>query len=254
MLKEPTMNTKHFYTDLHHLSEEGAALYVDAIFLEKLGRLPEDLRRHTEGCEQCQRKVVELREMMKEMAYSPALPHPYLDRIAREPAVPYALYRMAAVIAGVGLLAAGYYALVTDTPASSPSVSGQIPNDVPSSSEQTTAPQRSTTSPVDLPVLADNFTESPNLEDLVKNEFRSTTAEILAPSIGGVVQIPVTFRWQHIDEPVTVKILNNKEKVIVTAKTDGDALVHRTTLAPGLYYWKLETEDELVFVGKFLVH
>lgn len=247
------MKTRQFFTDHMHLNDEGAALYVDAIVLEKTDLLPEKMRQHVEGCEPCQRRIIELRDLMKEMGYTPALPHPYFSSTVRMHSIPPVVYRIAAVIAVAGLLAAGYYTLVHVSSA-------------PSGLTQTTMPEQTPTIPADTekiipvpvprqqePLLAENFVESDHLEDLVHTEFRSETAEVLSPLNDAVVQPPILFRWKHMEGTITLKILSNKERTLFSKKVSGDSCLVTMKFANGLYYWKLESEKELLFAGKFLV-
>ncbi|MDD8019428.1 MAG: hypothetical protein PHP42_13730, partial [Bacteroidota bacterium] len=102
-------------------------------------------------------------------------------------------------------------------------------------------------------LLVANFTESPNMEDLVQNQFRSTSIEALSPIVGKVASQPIIFKWKGYDEQVTVKVLSNKEVPVSSTTVDGTSLTLKKNLSPGLYYWKLESKEELLFVGKFIV-
>jgi hypothetical protein len=246
------MKTYEFFTDRHHLTEEGVALYVDALRLEQTVKLSAEIRIHVEGCEECQRQIVESHELMKEIPVDRSMPHPYFDRQMREPAVRYTAYRIAAAVAGIALLAAGFYAVVSrdTTPPAFTQQEQSTPFQETEANRTNAVPDEpAPKNTVSEPVLADNFTESPNLEDLVHTDFRSSSVEVISPSNGDVVQTPILFKWKGTDEAMTLKILTNKERTIVS----GDAFTVNKKLAPGLYYWKLETKKELVFIGKFLV-
>lgn len=47
--------TEQFFTEGGHLDEEGIALYVDALKLEKTSELQEKILRHVRGCQRCRR-------------------------------------------------------------------------------------------------------------------------------------------------------------------------------------------------------
>ena len=245
------MKTYEFFTDRHHLTDEGVALYVDALRLERTAELPAEIRIHVEGCEECQRQIVESHEMMKSIRVDKSRSHPYFDRQVREPGVRYTPYRIAAAVAGVALLAAGYYAIV-----SRDSTLPEITKQEQGTSVKEAGVNHTTAVPNDTvsePLLADNFTESPNLDDLVHTDFRSTSVEVIAPLNGEIVKAPIRFKWKASNEEMTLKILTNKERTVLSKTVTGDALTVEKKLAPGLYYWKLETEKELIYTGKFLV-
>lgn len=250
------MKTYQFFTGRHHLTDEGVALYVDALRLERTVELPAEIRIHVEGCEECQRRIVESHDMMRVIPADRTTPHPYFDRQVREPAVRYTAYRIAAAAAGVALLAAGYYAIaVRDTAPPAYTEQEHIRTvQQPDTDRADAVPEPSTpakTTPE--PLLADNFTESPNMEDLVQTGFRSISVDVITPLNGDVVTVPIRFQWKSAGEKLTLKILTNRERTVMSQAVTGDEYTVQKKLAPGLYYWKLETKKELVYTGKFLI-
>lgn len=240
------MTTLHFHDDRMHLTEEGTALYVDAIFLDCPDALPEELRRHTEGCEACQRRVITLRELMKGAGYAPQRPHPYFDRAVREPAPRYGRYRWTVAAAALAVVAGGSALLLHRSeplPAPPPDRTAAAPLDTAG----THAPSAGT------PLLADAFAPLPDLDDLVQDGFRSGSAELIAPRPSDDVVPPVTFRWKDAPEASRVRIVTNTGKTVAAAGVTGESYVFRGRLTPGLYYWKLESSEELLAVGKFFV-
>ena len=70
----------------------------------------------------------------------------------------------------------------------------------------------------------------------------------------------ITFQWKmnKVLEGITIKIMNNLEKEIFNSTLDNDQYPKFTIQAnpeifkqPGLYYWRLEDEEEVLYVGKF---
>lgn len=247
------MTTSSFFTNRMHLTDEGVALYVDAMKLKRTSELPKDMLKHVEFCPDCQLQIVELYELLKHEVYDLSQKHPYLDAV-REPEVRYgfSLYRIAAVLAGAALLGIGYYFIsTTNTPQTPPAL---VEKETPQSIKpQKHVPQEKTPTQQQQPDFAANFVESPNMEDLVQTQFRSVSVEVITPKTGEVVKQPVVFRWKGIDAPLTIKILSNKEQILFAAEVATHTYTTTKTLPPGLYYWKLETKDELMYVGKFLV-
>lgn len=240
------MTTLYFHDDRMHLTEEGTALYVDAIFFDRPDALPEELRRHVEGCEPCQRRVITLREMMKATGYAPQRPHPYFDRAVREPAPMYGRYRWTAAAAALAVVTGGSYLLMHRTE--------PLPTLPPVHSTAAAPDTAGAYAPsAEAPLLADAFAPLPDLDDLVQTGFRSGSAELIAPRPSDDVVPPVTFRWTEAPDASRMRIVTNKGKTVATAEVKGESYVFRGRLTPGLYYWKLESAEELLAVGKFFV-
>jgi hypothetical protein len=241
------MKTLNVTPRLHHLTEEDTALYVDALKLDRVHELPADIRSHVQACDRCKADVLALHEMMPNEMYHTGMKHPYFDTTVHEPNVHYLFpsYRVAAAVAGVALVGAGYYYIASSH--STESIAAKHPS---TSLTQQPVPQKLKK---EENLLAANFEPSPNLEGLVQNDFRSTSIEALSPVVGKVTSQPITFKWKNYDGPVTLKVLTNKEETVFTSTTEASNLTMKKNLIPGLYYWKLETDEELLFVGKFIV-
>lgn len=248
------MTTNSFYTDRMHLTEEGVALYVDAIKLKRTAELPEEMLQHVEHCLDCQMQIVELNETLKGVVYDSSEKHPYFDAV-REPKVQYGViaYRIAAVLAGAALLGIGYYYITSNNSVATTPVLVEKETPIQMEQKQEQKTTQETTVKKTNRDFAANFVESPNMEDLVQTQFRSISVEVITPKAGDIVKQPVVFRWKGMNEPLMLKILSNKERVIASAQSLTDSYTAAKTLPPGLYYWKLETKDELVYAGKFLV-
>ena len=64
-----------------HLTEEEAALYVEAMCLDRLDMLENSIRHHVMECTYCKQELVEIKEMLEEGGMM-KLPknHPYFGR------------------------------------------------------------------------------------------------------------------------------------------------------------------------------
>lgn len=246
------MKTSNATPRLSHLTEEDTALYVDALKLDRVHELPADIRSHVQACDQCKADILALHEMMPNEMYPAGMKHPYFDTTVHEPNVHYLFpsYRVAAAVAGVALVGAGYYYIASSH--SPESITSNHPSSTLTQEpvHRQPAPQKMET---EGNLLAANFEPSPNLEGLVQNDFRSTSIEALSPVVGKVTSQPITFKWKNYDGLVTLKVLTNKEETVFTSTTEASNLTMKRNLVPGLYYWKLETDEELLFVGKFIV-
>ncbi|MBN2008189.1 zf-HC2 domain-containing protein [candidate division KSB1 bacterium] len=102
--------------------------------------------------------------------------------------------------------------------------------------------------------FAANFEPTPYLETMVSDATRSSSLNVLSPGIGDQVKSPIIFQWRSGDVPVAaMKILNNRGAEILRLVPKSDSLVVDQKLNPGLYYWKLESDDDLLFLGKFFI-
>ncbi len=108
---------------------------------------------------------------------------------------------------------------------------------------------------------AANFAPSPRLESLAGQPQRSSDLSVLtiSPLLGENLHGEVLFRWQitrdekSIDLPLDLKILNNHETVIYDVRIGAQEYRLSEQLSPGLYYWTLEYEGEMLYLGKFFL-
>jgi hypothetical protein len=108
------------------------------------------------------------------------------------------------------------------------------------------------------PPLAESFRESPYLEERIKTQdFRRSGNgfQLIAPAgeADFSPQTPILFRWEKSGtEPLRLKILNNKGDKLFSFPVSENQYLFREELPPGLYYWKVETDDDFR-IGKFFV-
>jgi hypothetical protein len=252
--------TEQFFTNGRHLGEEGIALYVDALKLERTSELQEKILRHVRGCQRCKLEIIGLCDLLREEDYSRLGPHPLFDRGARGEAkrrIP--IYRIAAGFAIV-LALGGVIRLVsylTGTRESSGAPANQSHAVALDTGAVKNAPEQPTRVRRPLlrsEVLAARFAEYPDLEGLVGAERRSAGVRILSPSIGQTVQGEVNFRWESgFKPPYTLTVLSNRGVVRKEVTLADSHYMLKTPLKEGLYYWKLVAAEELLCVGKFVV-
>ena len=243
-----TTNSNHrsFFTAEGHLDENGTSLTVEALMLDRFGSLPGAVTAHIEECHECKEQIMGLFDIMKEQPIDRTLPHPYFDQRGAIIGFP-PLLRAAAVLA-VALFAGTVFFLLSVR---------STQNTPPLHAVRPPAPVSTDTAAIiresgdDL--LAERMTPSPNLDDLVHSEFRSETIEVLTPETEAIVHSPITFRWKEYPRPVILKVLNNREMTVLTTNVKRNRFVSTKSFPEGLYYWKLEDNGELLFVGKFFV-
>lgn len=105
-------------------------------------------------------------------------------------------------------------------------------------------------------LMAANFTESPNFENLIAQESRSDfTIEVNSPSLNATFsKAEISFKWKSgIKDNVFLEIFTNKERKLFISKTTNNELSLNIELREGLYYWKLVSDDNLLYIGKFRI-
>ncbi len=256
-----------------HINEESISLYVDALMTKNIDLLPEQVIDHVENCTKCKKEIIEVVDIMKE---------------AKEAAnAPVKSKSIKKSISGIGktvaliLLVLGFsyiaYKLIDFNTEQQLYAQKEINNlntqdqivemtynagelnvserEGISADNKNQSPdqQNSQAASVKNP---EDFRASYNLESLVETNFRSNSIKVIAPrttqsyTIGQVI----SFNFVNsINETLFIKVLNNKERNIFTTDFTGNQYKLTKKLQPGLYYWKLETEDDLLYVGKFLV-
>ena len=231
-----------------HLNEEGIALYVDALKLNTLEQLPEPVLEHVSECAACKLNIEELFQLLEEEVGKPEKrlfffgPRQKLENLNGT-----IFYRIAAVV----LIGFGLYGITRlGLPGHSRSKIEGSTQSIP----PLTAGIDSSSKGTGKGLLSDNYAVSPELEGLIGVHYRSNDIEVESPTLGERIHGKVTFKWARgEEEKVILKIVNNKGKEVVVARTNENGYQFSGTLERGLYYWRLETADELLYVGKFFV-
>ncbi len=106
------------------------------------------------------------------------------------------------------------------------------------------------------PVYALLFEENEELEPLVGNQIRSSGTADFKPALDYTVVLKqqIDFSWADKGNgPYTLIILNNRGEEKARFSTTTSSLRYLNNLPQGLFYWKLENEDDLLYVGRFKV-
>jgi hypothetical protein len=249
------VNTLNGFRTDGHLSAAGVALYVDALKLRRLDRLPAGLRMHVEECFQCKTEVTGLFSLVAESDYSREGPHPTLDapESAHTPATPVILRAAASIAVVVGLGALGYWWF---SHASDARVEGTAPlarHPAITDTLQIRETRKEGIVARQQP-LAAAFAESAEMEDLMKSAVRSEEAVVRSPANGAYLKPGVRFEWTTVAKPpFDLLIVNNLDRTVRSLQLQENAYVMKDPLPSGLYYWKLIGEGELLHVGKFKV-
>jgi hypothetical protein len=229
-----------------HFTEEGVALFVDALKLDRTEDLPEAMRAHLAECHECKVNVTDLYLLLEGEKIEEA--HPTLAPRAEGHAM---LYRAAAVVAiSVGIAAVLYFTW----PPSEPPVQSAVTSPLrrPDSTVPP-APRATPSHPGISEPIAANYSPLPELESLAGGNTRGEAFEDLSPDSwprGG----EITLRWKTSSPgPWTIVLVDNRGKTLNESKADREEISLPGRFRPGLYYWKVLRNEELIYVGKFRV-
>lgn len=220
-------------------------MYVDALILNRVQSVPDEIRRHVEECDHCKGNILGLYEVMRHQADEVIADHPTLGTGVPTRTSFRIPYRIAAIIT-LGLLGGAFILFFQRTPEpdnarqSAPTPPPEIRHENPVTREQN-----------DL--LAEAFVPSSTLDDLTRQPFRSTEAEIITPKNSDTVTFPLRFVWKPAEEVMVLKIVSNKEREVYRKENVRGGAVMTSELRPGLYYWKLLNDEGLVHIGRFFV-
>jgi hypothetical protein len=249
-----------------HLSQEAAALYVDALLRQDLSSLSEETRSHVESCPACKDSILDIYGFLSaadEQAPAAVLPDFIRAAEAKPPLrlVPLYLRRAAAVFFFLTLFLSLYFLLYRG--------GDFTPGDVetgPPAGEQVSVEEGVKADPagVDVqraqgdsrPVVEEGFRVNPNLEAMIDGKFRSVAVQVISPRNRETYGRDIVFSWKNFKKkPLTLKILNNRSRLLFQYDLEAgeNRFDFKEKLKPGLYYWKLECRQDLLYVGNFYI-
>lgn len=255
----------NYFQSNGHLSEEGIARYAEALKLDKVSDLPADLYRHIEQCDDCHRQALDLYAIIADFDYSAvALPPPPAKQATlRRIWVNRALLAAASVAALIWIInllwqpGAGHIeqqsprVVTNDTiPQNTPAPPTKTPIAPPQMPKQQTPPVKE--------LIAANFEPSETLEGLLNDATRSETINVTGPA-NGTTFAPgqaISFAWAAGNDntaQLQVVVVNNQNKQQYRLDAGSEGLTFAGKLNPGIYYWKLENETDLLYVGMFFI-
>lgn len=247
-------NVKAFFGAGEHLTDEGVALYVDALKLGTLDQLPTEIRAHVAACNECKTNVTGLFALLDSESYADVRTHPSFTLEHGVGSSYLGVMKLAAVIAGLALIGALMYfwnlpGHIRSSAESPQEVLRQGADSARNSQQTHPGPQGGSN-----PEFAANFIADPDLEHLVNSRYRSSGISVVSPLNESVVDSGALFIWKgRVRGHVRLCIMTNSGSI---KRDDYDAKSPSTLkqhLNPGLYYWKIESEDELLYAGKFFV-
>ena len=261
-----------------HLSDEAAALMVEALLHQEITDVPEIILTHVEDCRGCKDKIMEVATFLRNPDSAGELKQKLLKKAKYQRDWHFYRGKIAAVFVVFALLASAYFFIYKD-----PSFISRFLAD-PAANKQDQKVRTETTATttgintnekkaaVDQGIKdineikanvgkrkngrspASRYRVNPNLENMIGSRVRSGLFEVLGPENGSVIKEPIHFSWKKaLVSPHTLKIVNNKNQVLYMYPVQGTSFEFNEMLAHGLYYWKLENQNELLYVGKFFI-
>ncbi len=262
-----------------HLSDEASAVLVEALRHRKKVDVPADVLNHVETCKECKDKIIDVVTFLRHPHAAPIRVTPVKTKIQRS----WYFSKVAAVFAVFALLISVYFFVIKN-----PSFFGRFTSDsfddipqeeviqsettdstgiksskeegtirpeangrVPAAAADANGSQRQKTT-AQLPAL--RYQVNPNLENMIGSRLRSGLFEALTPKNNSVLTIPIQFSWKkEFLTPHTLKIVNNMNDLLYQFAVKGNSFEFTGNLQPGLYYWKIESQNELLYVGKFFI-
>ncbi len=266
------MESIHFNEE-GHLNKEGISWYVEYLLEQESGEHSEitrdeavktDIVGHIQECTQCHQQSIELYRVLADIPSNIAVPE---DGEPRSRLLPW---RFALVLL---LIPLAYF--LWKQQIQRPSENTAVPNEAPSPQPVDSVKQRPVASIDTTAEKPARKQENPKTESIPSSELYAANFlpdEALEAFAGEIVragnltvsrpankaefesQDQIIFEWNAQETvPLTLILLNNREEILLQSTPNNPLYVLKRPLDPGLYYWKLETPDELVYVGKFWV-
>ncbi len=259
-------NKKKLFDKNGHITDIYICICSDSLREDKEDTIPDEIRSHLEGCEQCRNTVLDIYSTtlaLEERQRSELTPFSYMELPKRS--FSYRLvFRTAATFLILGFITAVYLLMDNKEPISKRLANRKADSIIsaidPGTTREKITPEIkkesiSSTSVERNPQLTHNpFKDNPNLEYMVNSHYRGRLIHIISPEFKIMEKGKIIFMWEnHIDKHLELKILNNLNETLFKAKAEGSRVEFKGDLSPGLYYWKLEDRENLYHVGKFMI-
>jgi len=265
-----------------HVNDEILALMADALLQDKFPLAPEDAMDHVDVCCDCKDKIMDVVLFMSNPMLVGVTDSPVTAPTGKnEPTLfavekprRYSLFysgKLAAVFMAMAVMVSAYFVFLSnpDVRLDDGNIIGfqsdatlQAPESLKSGEPVITARESATKKignrrqdVIKRDVLPpEAFRVNHNLERMTGSRVRSGGPTVTFPPDGWVKDGVLHFDWNPAPaSSYTLKIVNNKNQVLYSFQVSGNSLVMDTPLADGLFYWKLENDHELLYVGKFFV-
>lgn len=282
----------NYFNQDGHFNDEGISLYADAIKLNKISELPQGFKSHLESCSSCQSELIDFSSIMSEVEQDLAA-HPYfnaekeqqiLESITvsqKSSTIRTLIYRLAVAAAIGALVFVGYKQLgkqekqeIVENPVDNVNpVEDKNEIITPNSNKEEIAetPKKQDQNQIENPsenkepevippaqnnreLFAARYVPNEEFESMIGTTVRSEDFPVEAPKNGVSFKAnePFVFKWEN-NIKLNLTILDNEEEEVFVKEMEGTSFDFKNTLAPGIYYWKLETAEDLLHLGQFII-
>ncbi|MBX2872996.1 MAG: hypothetical protein KTR30_12870 [Saprospiraceae bacterium] len=257
-----------------HLSDESIARYVEVLQSEDWESLPDEVQNHIDSCDTCQQEAMDLYAIVSHSSQTIDVKVPIPKTGARVLRLRVMRWAMVAVLAGLSFYLYRYLdrpkpidnievdSPIANDPGESNGLDQQDEEDSPTSTpkkEETVNPSKTTTPVSERDVrdlYAANFVPSESMELLLADQLRSSSVELVSP-VNEKVQnwkSGIDFQWAGIAEVgLSIHLENNLGERIYEQPIVGRRHNVQMELEPGIYYWRLESEEDLLMVGRLVL-
>ncbi len=240
-----------------HLNQTEKFLYAEALSGERVESLPPTLLAHCEECLVCKREVLELAWILKDINSG----KPGLDITSlHSPRSGYLyLFKAAAII--ICLTLPLYFMVTnishrTEQKGAEKYLTNQVQKEenVGTLDKNKIAGEEKEFASAERLKKAQIYEPIPYYENISGDVFRSESAKIISPENGLVSAGEVTFRFDFAGAGARyLKVFNNKDVRVFKVLISDNEFELKKTFGKGLFYWKLETEKDLIYLGKFSI-
>lgn len=254
--------------DNGHLSDESTACYSNALMEGEFLTLPEEILTHVEACGDCKDRILDISIFLRNPDSSPFI-HSLKESLQQTRGKWYAYpKRLAAALFVAALLLSTYFFVYKDgsilkeklfkssfTKKTEKIEAKQKPQqEIKKTQGKNQGPGKNGVTKKNNNLPPGNFRVNPNLESMIGTQYRSASIQIISPGNNSTLSGEIIFAWKKTTQgPLSLKIINNKNIVAYNYEVKGNRFVFKQTLTPGLYYWKLENHEDLLYIGKFFI-
>jgi|WetSurMetagenome_2_1015567.scaffolds.fasta_scaffold179753_1 hypothetical protein len=254
-----------------HLTDEAIALFADALALDTIDTLPDLLKNHVDECTQCKKEIIAVYEIIKQdNTIKNIKAHPFFVNIDHSKGQNLKIRKLYLIkIAAIFVLLLGLGIVVylfvrsenflkdeTHLSIITKKQNEQVIT-TESSIKYNTLEKSDKNVSDDKNKLVLNLKKSDLFETLIESHYRSDYLEVLVPTIAQkfLLNGSIKFKFKgEVSSPLIIMIYDNEEKKVFEKDSlTLNSYTFKTQLSSGLYYWKLITNDDLIFVGKFII-
>lgn len=224
-----------------HLSETQLSTYIDAFRRNAENEVDKSIIEHIEQCVECKKNVIEILDILDELGEQNSLKVPDTPKKKNTNFLKYAAIIIITVLPA-------YFVINLITSKQNTIKKRNFNNSELHSTNKddlTKKPEH---------ISEDLFAVIPEYEAICNDTFRSPSIQIISP-IGNFIskkEVGFDFKFKSATGR-RLKIFNNKDKEIQSIAISKIKFTKSINFTPGLYYWKIETEDELEYLGKFTI-